>query len=187
MMRSLTWMCRYAVAGVLMLGASGVSVAVGPCVASPAAAVRSFEAGQVADGGAGEGYRVTRVRRDAVLGTRWAMVERCGHPEWPGVMVPTTSEVEVARTVASAGVGGGRIERVVRPGETVRLWRHETNVRMEMAAVSEESGAAGGSDSDAGGGAWGARRQCSVCVWAGSWTGGCGDGTVMSEETVVEV
>src|SRR5579862_6942561 len=31
-----------------------------------------------------DGYRVTRIESDPVLGRRWVMIARCGHPGWPG-------------------------------------------------------------------------------------------------------
>ena len=133
--------------GVLAAGLCATGWAAGPCAATPAAALKAFEGGLVSNDLADEGYRVTRMHRDVVLGTRWASVERCGHPEMPGLTlqasgVGTTAERTEQTRVANAAV---RIAgpKVIRPGETVRLWRQETNVRMEMAAVSDESGAAG--------------------------------------------
>ena len=89
------------------------------------------------------------MHRDAILGTRWASVERCGHPDWPGVTVPASNAPTSA--LDSANHLGSVLEKsfvapaakVVRTGDTVRLWRQDTNVRLEMAAVSEEAGAAG--------------------------------------------
>ena len=128
----------------LLAGVCSTGWAVGPCAGTPAAAVKAF-GGQVVGESSTEGYRVTRVHRDAVLGTRWATVERCGHPEMPGLVLPAAvgaGESERTRTVVSTATLASA-PKVIRPGETVRLWRRDANVRMEMAAVSEEGGATG--------------------------------------------
>lgn len=146
--------------GILLLAgtASGfVAAAETSCASNPAAAVRAFEHGAAADG-AGDGYRVTGVRRDPVLQITWASVGRCGHPEWPEVSVATTARLQAVAVAALAEGSGARmparpqnvaiaqarsIERVVKPGDVVRLWHNETNVRMELTAVCDESGALG--------------------------------------------
>jgi hypothetical protein len=92
-----------------------------------------------------DGYRVTRIETDKVLGLRWAMIARCGHPEWPLVALPangassTTLTQETERSVSDAL----NTAPVVRAGEIVRLWRRERLLRIEVAGVSEESGGLG--------------------------------------------
>ena len=133
--------------GVVLAGLCSTGWAVGPCAATPAAALKAFESGQVSNDVVDEGYRVTRMHRDAVLGTRWASVERCGHPELPVVTLQASGVGSTAERAEQTRVAGAAVlaagPKVIRPGETVRLWRQETNVRMEMAAVSDEGGAAG--------------------------------------------
>lgn len=122
---------------VMVLG-SGVAlvapVASAVCASTPAAAVSLSETsgGQIMQGE--DGYRVTSVRWDQLLRQGWAMVARCGHPEWPEVALQT----RVSHLVLDVGV-----PLVVRAGDTVRLWRRENDLRIEVAAVAEESGGLG--------------------------------------------
>lgn len=146
---------RLLLGAVLILQGPGASA----CSKTPAEAVRAFEQG--AQGGEGvdaaigmDGYRVSSLHRDAVLGRSWASVERCGHPEWPAVSVPREPKAGrdglMLASAAPHGVpppaGQAAVHReaiTVRAGETVRLWRHEANLRLELTGVSEESGAVG--------------------------------------------
>ena len=80
------------------------------------------------------------------LGRGGRSVERCGHPKWPGVTVAVgRGEIAGVATVAERAVAASAaiVAKVVRAGDTVRFWSQETNVRMEMAAVCDEAGAAG--------------------------------------------
>ena len=88
------------------------------------------------------GYRVTRIAPDQILGKRWAIVVRCGHPEWPEVALQTsvTGSMIVAPMKSSLGESA---PPVVRAGDIVRLWKQESSLRIEVAGVSEESGALG--------------------------------------------
>ncbi len=132
------------------LAAKADEASVLPCAETPAAAVAAFESGAKLAGA--EGYRVTSLRRDAVLGMNWAAVERCGHPGWPALamaskMTPPPAPNEIAAIRAGGRMpGGGLVERrapLVRIGETVRLWQEDRNVRLQLPAVSEEDGAVG--------------------------------------------
>jgi len=91
-----------------------------------------------------DGYRVTRIESDQVLGQRWAMIARCGHSEWPLVALPANgaslSLSEEAKRSASENL---RTVPVIRAGDVVRLWRQESLVRIEVAGLSEESGGLG--------------------------------------------
>ena len=92
-----------------------------------------------------DGYRVTRIESDQVLGLKWAMIARCGHPEWPLVALPTNgasllASPEETERLVTAGL---RTAPVVRAGDVVRLWRQENFLRIEVAGVSEESGGLG--------------------------------------------
>jgi len=136
------------VSGVVLAIVCGVVVpcapAASPCVAKAQDAVRMYRSGAEAGTPSADGYRVTRVRRDDVLPVSWAIVERCGHPDWPAVSVAMEGPgVRVARTEAVPAVVTVRAQVAVRVGDTVRVWRQDRNSRLEMAAVSDEGGAVG--------------------------------------------
>jgi hypothetical protein len=114
------------------------------CSSTPAAAVSLLDVSGVRAIEGGDGYRVTSVRWDPVLRQEWAMVARCGHPEWPEIALPTPVPKEGFKTerrkmvASSAGT-----PLMVRAGDTVWLWRRENELRIELAAVAEESGGVG--------------------------------------------
>ena len=92
-----------------------------------------------------DGYRVTRIESDRVLGRRWAMVARCDHSEWPLFALPASGESlptspKEAKRSESENLG---TVPVIRAGDVVRLWRQESLLRIEVAGVSEESGGLG--------------------------------------------
>ena len=112
-----------------------------PCVSLPeiatAGALHSSALSPLA--ARGGSYRVSEVRWDAVLGQRWAIVASCEHPEQPAFAV-----------LADAAIGGEPAYQrnddsapVVRAGDVVRLWMQEEKLRIEMTAMSEESGGLG--------------------------------------------
>ena len=92
-----------------------------------------------------DGYRVTRIQSDPVLGQIWAMIASCGHPEWPAFGFATNGAAssiapqEAERSLAEVV----RTVPVVRAGDVVRLWRQEKLLRIEVSGVSEESGGLG--------------------------------------------
>ena len=92
-----------------------------------------------------DGYRVTRIEVDQVLGQRWAMIARCGHPEWPPFALPANgvSSLASSREAERSVTEGLRTVPIVRAGDVVRLWRQESFLRIEVAGVSEESGGLG--------------------------------------------
>ena len=92
-----------------------------------------------------DGYRVTRIESDQVLGLRWAMIARCGHPEWPLVALPANgaSSLVLHQETERSVTDGLSTAPVVRAGDIVRLWRRESILRIEVAGVSEESGCLG--------------------------------------------
>ena len=91
------------------------------------------------------GYRVTRIELDQVLGQRWAMIARCDHPEWPMVALPANGASLLAspQGAARSVTDVLRTAPVVRAGDVVRLWRQESFLRIEIAGVSEETGGLG--------------------------------------------
>ena len=126
--------------GVLMIAPTASAV----CASTPVGAVSFSETnrGQVLQGD--DGYRVTSVRWDPLLRQGWAMVARCGHPEWPEVALPTRlSSLALKLEGGTASIGVVDVPLVVRAGDTVRLWRRENELRIEVAAVAEESGSLG--------------------------------------------
>jgi len=92
-----------------------------------------------------DGYRVIRIELDQVLGQKWAMIARCGHPEWPLFAVPANGLTSFAspQKAERFAAEGSRALPVVRAGEVVQLWRRESLLRIEVAGVSEENGGLG--------------------------------------------
>ena len=154
----MTTLRRLVTIGLLGLGVSA-GLAETPCASTPAAAVKAYEGGQPIAGDLFEGYRVASWYTDLPLGVNWAQVERCGHPGWPELSIRmmqrpervlAVSTVSPLSSVSAAGVStvqvghtAALLVKTVRAGEPVRLWRIEPNLRMEMPAVSEESGGIG--------------------------------------------
>jgi hypothetical protein len=111
-----------------------------PCVGLSEIAAEVLRSGIVTPLGAkGGSYRVSEVLWDPVLGQRWAMVASCEHPEQPAFAVPTKDEF----TQRSNARKEDKKAPLIRAGEVVRLWRQEENLRIEMTAISEESGGIG--------------------------------------------
>jgi len=67
------------------------------------------------------------------------MLANCEHPEQPAFAVLTKE----AMTEMSSARRKDDSAPVVRAGDVVRLWRQEDNLRIEMTAMSEESGGLG--------------------------------------------
>jgi hypothetical protein len=126
---------------IVLLGASAASSSRALCYGTPRSAVdalltRSSFSAEVGN----DGYQVTRIESDPVLGEKWAMVSRCGHPDWPVLAVPANKASSLTATPATEGV---RTASVVHAGDIVRLWRQESIVRFEVSGVAEESGGLG--------------------------------------------
>jgi hypothetical protein len=132
------WIRQVGIIALLVVSAAS-SLAV--CYSTPRSAVdalvtRSAISSEVSVGG----YQVTRIGSDPVLGQKWAMVSRCGHPDWPVFAVPANGAIPF--TAGSAIVGVRRIP-LVRAGDIVRLWRQDGILRLEVYGVAEESGGFG--------------------------------------------
>ena len=127
----------------------GISMAGSPraaCYSTPSKAIDALVANSsYSPALENNGYRVTRIERDQVLGLRWAMIARCGHPEWPLVALPANGASSIALTQEKERSVSGALSStpVVRAGDIVRLWRQERLLRIEVAGVSEESGGLG--------------------------------------------
>jgi len=105
------------------------------------------------------GLRVREVRWDAVLGRSWAVLEDVDHPEWPlwaeltePIGRSATGDSRSSEHAAASGAGAGPSSspqpvipppQVVHYGDRVTLWRNERNVRIQMNATAEGSGAVG--------------------------------------------
>ena len=125
--------------GVLMIAPTASAV----CASSPVAAVSLSETGGEKTMKGDDGYRVMSVRWDPVLQQGWAMVARCGHPEWPEVALPTRLSSLAWKREEGTAIGVVDLPLVVRAGDAVRLWRRENELQIEVAAIAEESGGVG--------------------------------------------
>jgi hypothetical protein len=83
-------------------------------------------------------YRVNETLNDPVLGQKWAIVTSCERPEAPPFAI-STNETIGNKPYARESKGAA----VVHAGDIVRLWKQEANLRIQMAARSEESGELG--------------------------------------------
>jgi hypothetical protein len=84
------------------------------------------------------------VRWDTVLRQRWVTIASCDHPERPAFARQAVLDKGTHRQLDQTHQGDPReLFPVVRAGDIVRLWRQEDHLRIEVAAVSEESGSLG--------------------------------------------
>jgi Chaperone for flagella basal body P-ring formation len=117
------------------------------CYSTPRAALEAFVANSRAPTALKkDGYQVTGIESDSVLGRRWATIASCSHPEWPVFAVPAPGGRSVV--VAPPEMQRSLTENaartpLVRAGDIVRLWRQENLLRIEVAGISEESGGSG--------------------------------------------
>jgi hypothetical protein len=129
---------------VAMAGLSGFAIAATypatPCVSFAEITAESFHtSGLSAMAARGGSYRVSEVRWDPLLGQRWAVVTSCEHPEQPAFAV-LTEETIAGKTPSQRKDDG---ISMVRAGDVVCLWKQEDNLRIEMTAISKESGGLG--------------------------------------------
>jgi hypothetical protein len=117
------------------------------CYYTPAAALSSMKPGsslsQTTEGG---GYRVTSIESDPISGQKWATMSSCDHPERPAFSLLIEGSDPAAHSLLSESqivTGSAQITPIVRAGDTVRLWRQEATLRIELAAVAEENGSLG--------------------------------------------
>ena len=92
------------------------------------------------------GFRVTSTRWDPILHQRWAQVASCDHPEWPPVELPANASLKAASSRPSEQGSEASLlplQPVVRAGDIVQLWSQEDVLRIEVAAIAEQSGALG--------------------------------------------
>jgi hypothetical protein len=117
------------------------------CYNTPRAAVDALEANSsVSSTSEKSGYRVTKIQSDRVLGQRWAMIASCGHPEWSAFALPAnevSSLKESPKGAERLSSDSAKTASAIHAGDVVQLWKQETLSRIEVAGVSEESGAVG--------------------------------------------
>jgi hypothetical protein len=142
-----SWPIRVGIVSSVMLqGMSMTSWSRAACYSTPRAAIDALIANSsFSPLLENDGYRVTRIQADQVLGRRWAMISRCDHPEWPVLALPANeaSSLPSTREMESAVTSGFRTDPLVRAGDVVRLWKQEGVLRIEVPGISEESGGLG--------------------------------------------
>lgn len=92
------------------------------------------------------GFHVTSTRWDPILHQRWAQVASCDHPEWPTVEFPASVSLQIAPSRQSEQGSADSLLPllpVVHAGDIVQLWSQEDVLRIEVAAIAEQSGALG--------------------------------------------
>lgn len=115
------------------------------CLPTPVAAASSATSASLPTAVGGSGFRVASTHWDPVLRQRWVLVESCDHPAWPALEMPVPT-VEKPQRIVERDMVSLQLKAappVVRAGDTVQLWSVEGNLRIEVAAVAEESGAVG--------------------------------------------
>jgi hypothetical protein len=140
-------MVGYSVIWFSMLSMAGLLLAQAACYRTPTAAVYSIKPGSLLsptmEGG---GYRVTSIQPDPISGQRWAMISSCDHPERPAFSLQTEGSDSAEHTLLRGPqtvMDTTHMITVVHVGDTVRLWRQESVLRIEVAAVAEENGSLG--------------------------------------------
>jgi hypothetical protein len=130
-----------------MFSMGGLVSARGSCFNTPAAAAYSIKPGSSApptmEGG---GYRVTSIEADPVSGQRWAMISSCDHPERPAFSLQIEGSDSAEHSLPSEPqtvIQSAHLIPVIHVGDSVRLWRQEAALRIELAAVAEENGSLG--------------------------------------------
>jgi hypothetical protein len=133
----LCWISMLSVLRAAVIGSAQTA-----CHSTPSAAIESLKASLSPSPALhSSGYRVIGIQSDPVLDQRWAMVVSCEHVEWPVLAVQigasdvaAPSQRNQIRTVSFHSIP------MVHAGETVRLWKQEDFLRIEVAGVAEESG-----------------------------------------------
>src|SRR5215813_9558186 len=78
--------------GIVLLVLPGMSIvrsAQAACYGTPRAAVEAYMVNSPVPSALNdEGYQVTRISSDSVLGRRWATIASCSHRNWPLLAVP---------------------------------------------------------------------------------------------------
>jgi hypothetical protein len=120
-----------------------VNTALATCYTTPSHAIEAATARPSPVTSDGEGYRVVKIQSDLVLGQTWATIIDCGHPLWPAVALQLRNSRSLTRPSALQPVREIPSSAIIRAGETVRLWRQETFLRIEAVGISESNGGLG--------------------------------------------
>jgi hypothetical protein len=90
-------------------------------------------------------YRVSSIQSDPVLGKRWAMMISCEHSEWPVIALPVdnTGPFHWPQCPGRDSSTDAPPKPTVHIGETIRAWKNENLLRIEVAGVAEEDGELG--------------------------------------------
>lgn len=111
------------------------------CYKTPAAAIDSFGADSVLPFITNdEGYRVSSIQLDPLLGEKWAMISSCHHPAWPMTILQVNKFSKSKSRNTVLATDNQHSVPVVHAGDVVRLWRQESLLRIEVAGISEENG-----------------------------------------------
>lgn len=90
--------------------------------------------------------RVKTIQWDSVLRQSWTTFEDCDHPERPAFARQTRVDpLSFRQPNLVAKEDAGAPPPVIHAGDFVRLWRQDDHLRIEVVAVSEESGGLGSS------------------------------------------
>ncbi|GGA56123.1 hypothetical protein GCM10011507_04270 [Edaphobacter acidisoli] len=144
-MRKMTWpwwtMLFWFAAWVLAVLIATVAQA--QCLPTPAAAAASVDLASFPTR-AKNGYRVASINQDHALHKRWVMIVSCDHPDWPAIEMPLqtiqkqrSDPRELALLLLQTGPS------IIRAGDAVELWNEQGNLRLEVAAISEQNGKLG--------------------------------------------
>jgi hypothetical protein len=130
-----------------MLSMGALLPARAACYSTPTAAVNSIKPGSsLSPSTEGVGYRVTSVESDPISDQRWAMISSCDHPERPAFSLLIEGSDSAAHSLLRESqivADSAQVTPVVHVGDTVRLWKQEAVLRIELAAVAEENGSLG--------------------------------------------
>ena len=136
--------------GLSLLGGGLPCAAWAACASTPAAAVAGNVSGrsvQLSAKGDDAGFRVQSERWDPVLREHWALVVSCAHPDWPAVefLSPVFAKSNLGLMQPGQTEGRGLFPSlpVVRAGDVVQLWSMQGDLRIEVAAMAEQSGGMG--------------------------------------------
>jgi hypothetical protein len=116
------------------------------CYSTPMAAVESMKPGSSLAPLTEGGYWVTGIQTDPMSGQKWAMIASCDHPERPVFSLPTEwsgPAQQLQFREPQAIPDNAHMIPLVHVGDTVRLWRQEAVLRIELAGVAEENGSFG--------------------------------------------
>lgn len=132
---------------VWVVGILAVTIAQASCARTPAEAAESAADGATRPAAGDGGFRVESMRWDPVLQQRWAQIANCAHPEWPAVEMlvhgPKMAAPAVQRIAPLHVEASLSASPIVRAGDAVQLWIQQGNLRIEAAAIAEQSAGMG--------------------------------------------